>query len=152
MLLPLLSSIQSRIEKARCIANLKNLYVGAELYTQQYSHWPQVDPRLINSVPTAYASEWIEILKPMGVDPATWICPTTQRLLGSPDQANPKNVRIDYLATPFDRRAMTPHRWSGQPWFIEKGAFHGNGNLIIFTDGSVQELNDFVQRGGATKR
>ena len=31
-----------------------------------------------------------------------------------------------------------------QPWFVESGDVHGNGNLIIFPDGHVQELGDFL--------
>ncbi len=44
------------------------------------------------------------------------------------------------------RPGMTPHKWPRQPWFIETGDVHGNGNLIIYTDGSIGETNDLVPK------
>ena len=35
---------------------------------------------------------------------------------------------------------------SRQPWFIETGDVHGNGNLIIFTDGSIAETNNVLSK------
>jgi hypothetical protein len=60
--------------------------------------------------------------------------------LGNPDLSDPNNVRIDYAATTFDDKPLTPHQWPKQPWFAEGGDVHGHGNLIIFTDGSISDL------------
>ncbi len=63
-----------------------------------------------------------------------------------PDYNDPAHARIDYIATPFDDKPFTPHQWPRQPWFIESGDVHGNGNLLIFTDGSISEVNDLIPR------
>ena len=46
----------------------------------------------------------------------------------------------------FDDKPTTPHKWPRQPWFIETANVHGNGNLIIFTDGSVGQSNDVLSK------
>jgi hypothetical protein len=40
----------------------------------------------------------------------------------------------------FDDKPMTPFQWPRQPWFAEIGNVHGNGNLIVFADGSISDL------------
>ncbi len=145
MLMPVVSKIQQRVEKANCTMNMRNLYVGANLYLQNYQQWPQINPNLITSNKREYATQWISALQPFGIDRKTWLCPTTQRLLGGPDYTKPELTRVDYLAMPFDNKAYTPHRWPKQPWFIEAGALHGKGNLIIYTDGSVAEAYDVIR-------
>ncbi|MEO7723094.1 MAG: hypothetical protein ABIU29_00165 [Chthoniobacterales bacterium] len=72
----------------------------------------------------------------------TSICPTIQELLHNPDYHNRAKARLDYVFTGFDDKPTSPHQWSRQPWFIETGDVHGNGNLIVFTDGSIVETND----------
>jgi len=83
---------------------------------------------------------WIATLKPFGPSEKSWICPTIQNLMQNPDYTKSENVRVDYIATPFDDKPTTPHQWPRQPWFIETGDVHGHGNLIIFTDGSITDL------------
>ena len=83
---------------------------------------------------------WIAALKPFGPSEKSWICPTIQNLMQKPDYTKSENVRVDYIATPFDDKPTTPHQWPRQPWFIETGDVHGHGNLIIFTDGSITDL------------
>ncbi|HEV2045932.1 MAG TPA: hypothetical protein VGQ95_04965 [Chthoniobacterales bacterium] len=38
--------------------------------------------------------------------------------------------------------------WPRQPWFGEIGNVHvhGNGNLIVFTDGSISDLNTVAKK------
>ena len=124
----------------QCSANLRNLYVATELFLQQNESWPQIEDDDDEDGPSDSGSGWIAALKPFGVSEKTWICPTVQNLLGNPDLSDPANIRIDYIATPFDDRPMTPHQWPRQPWFAEVGDVHGHGNLIIFTDGSISDL------------
>ena len=52
-----------------------------------------------------------------------------------------ENYRADYVAMPFDGKRITPSRWPNQPWFVERGNMHGNGNLLILANGSVTDLN-----------
>lgn len=138
------SDMRTRADKVKCTANLKNLYAGAEAYRQDQGRWPQIDPALLSSRATEYYTQWIGALQPYGLGIQNWLCPTNQRMLGNPDMTNPKNVRIDYLPTPFDDKPMTPQRWPKQPWFIERGAVHEGGNLLIFTNGQVSTLKEAI--------
>ena len=72
-----------------------------------------------------------------------------QDLLHNPDYSKPENARADYFAMPFDNKPTTPHQWPRQPWFVETADVHGNGNLIIFTDGSISDLKTVA--GGASR-
>ena len=111
------SDMKTRAEKVQCMANLRSLYAGAEAFRQDQSRWPQVDPVLLTNGGTQYYEQWIAALKPYGFGISNWICPTNQRMMNRPDMNDPKNVRIDYLATPFDDKPLTPHLWPKQPWF-----------------------------------
>jgi prepilin-type N-terminal cleavage/methylation domain-containing protein len=139
--LPIYSKLVARAQRVQCMANLKNLSVAAEQYIQQNGSWPQITPSSEDEGGMQdYARSWIAALKPFNVTEKTWICPTIQNLRGNPDYFQAENVRVDYAAMPFDDKPITPHQWPRQPWFIETGDVHGNGNLIIFTDGSISDL------------
>lgn len=127
-------AMRSRARREQCMANLKSLYLGTELYLQQNNEWPQIQ---VKDDEQAFAQAWIAALQPFDVPLKTWICPEIQQLLGNPDYLQPENARIDYFPMPFDNKPLTPHEWPTQPWFIERGNLHGKGCLIIFTDGSI---------------
>lgn len=148
LLLPAVNMVRERTDKARCMGNLRNLYYGANAYVQDKGSWPQINPGLMKTNSTQYAAQWIAAIEPYGIVRGIWICPTLQRDLGSPDYTKPQNVRTDYFATPFDAKRMTPYQWPTQPWFIERGDVHGNGNLLIFTDGRVVALKDLRPNAG----
>jgi prepilin-type N-terminal cleavage/methylation domain-containing protein len=140
LLIPVISTMRARAQRAQCSANLRNLYVAAESYLQQNGSWPQI--RVASDSDTAdqdYGKAWIAALTPFGPTQKTWICPTIQESLQNPDLSKPENVRVDYYAMPFDDKPTTPHQWPTMPWFIEAGDVHGNGNLVIFTDGSISD-------------
>lgn len=144
LLFPAYQGVIARMEKMRCMANLRNLHVTADSYLQANSHWPQIDTTLMANDPAEFARQWIAAFQPFGVEQNSWICPTTQKLLNNPDLSQSKNARLDYTPMPFDENQMTPLRWPRQPWFIEHSSVHGNGNLVIFTDGSISEANDII--------
>jgi type II secretory pathway pseudopilin PulG len=149
LLFPAISAMRGRAQRVQCTANLRNLYAGAELYIQQNGSWPQIPISDSDSADVDYANAWIAALQPFGPTQKTWICPTIQDLMGNPDLSKPENVRVDYVASNFDDKPMTPHRWSRQPWFAEVGDVHGNGNLLIFTDGSVSDLKTVAGKQSA---
>lgn len=135
------SIMRARAQRAQCSANLRNLYIAAESFIQQNGSWPQI--RMVSDSDADeqnYARTWINALRPFGPSEKTWICPRIQDLLGNPDLSKEENIRVDYFAMPFDEKPITPHQWPRQPWFVETGDVHGNGNLIIFTDGSISDL------------
>jgi prepilin-type N-terminal cleavage/methylation domain-containing protein len=144
--LPVISGMRARAQRAQCTANLRSLYVATESYIQQNGSWPQIPISDSDAAEQEYALAWIAALKPFGPTQQTWICPTIQNLSGNPDLSNPDNVRIDYIATSFDDKPTTPHQWPRQPWFGEVGDVHGNGNLIVFTDGSISDLKTVAGR------
>jgi prepilin-type N-terminal cleavage/methylation domain-containing protein len=139
--IPAISKLRAKAQAAQCMANLKTIYLGAELYLQQNGSWPQIG----TDDEDDFGNGWIAALKPFGVPEKSWICPTNQNQLGNPDISDPNNIRVDYVATPFDDKPTTPHLWPTQPWFAESGNVHGHGNLIIFTDGSINDLNTAVK-------
>jgi hypothetical protein len=88
---------------------------------------------------------------PFGAGRASWICPTTERELGGLDYTQLQNHRSDYVAMPFDIKRMTPFRWAAYPWFVEVGNPHGNGNLMVETNGAVVELEQIIPATGGTQ-
>lgn len=148
LLFPAYTSLMRRAEKIRCIGNLRTLYFGANSYVQDHGYWPQIDPQLIKDKTNKYGEAWQAALAPFGVPQESWICPTVQRELNNPDYKKSQFGRVDYIATPFDSKRITPYLWPTQPWFLERGDVHGNGNQMIFTDGHVSELNELKKTSG----
>ena len=146
---PAINMVRQRAEKIRCTGNLRNLYYGANSYVQDKGSWPQINPSLMKTNSTEYAAEWIAALEPFGIGRDVWICPTLQRNMNNPDYIKPANARTDYFATPFDEKRLTPYQWQTQPWFIERGSVHGSGNLLIFTDGRIESLDDIRKPSGS---
>ncbi len=143
MLLPVYGSLLNRFARVKCTGNLRGLHVAANLYLQDHHAWPQIQTAGVTR--DVVANAWISHLQPYGLDQINWICPTIQQVLDSPDLSVPANARIDYTATPFDTNPLTPFKWAKQPWFVENGNMHGDGNLLVFPDGHVQALNEFIQ-------
>lgn len=142
MLLPVFQRLQGKAERQNCVGNLKSLYVAASSYVQDQGHWPQIETKNIQR--SGYALAWIEAFKPYGIAPVNWLCPTVQRQLRDPDYMKPANARVDYLATPFDSGPRTPFKWPTQPWFVERGDVHGDGQLVIFTNAEVKSLKEII--------
>ena len=146
MLVPVYNNITAGAEEARCIANLKNLYVAASGYLQVSNSWPQIPVKLLTDDPKTYAHLWVDVLTPYGAPHKVWICPAVQRMLGvSMDEIDKQeNYRIDFLATPFDDNPTSPRLNSTHPWFLEKAGLHPRGNLLIQTNGNITSLKDLV--------
>jgi prepilin-type N-terminal cleavage/methylation domain-containing protein len=142
MVQPVVQQVQNRAARTKCVENIRGLQVAANLYLQDHHAWPQIKNSGISR--QMLATKWIARLQPYGLDQINWICPTIQEKLGNPVLSNPNNVRVDYTATPFDANPLTPFKWSKQPWFVENGNMHGHGNLLVFPDGHVAQMNDFL--------
>ena len=143
MLVPGFSYMRARAERTKCVQNLKSLYVGAQLHMQEYGHWPQVDTADVTK--PAYANGWVQALERYGIARENWVCPTIQRIVQNPDLHDAKNARVDYFGTPFTKEPQLPYRFPTQPWFTEKGDVHGDGQLMIFTNGDVKPLSDVLR-------
>ncbi len=143
LLMPAFAAVQARAARANCVNNLRGLYTGANLYLQERQHWPQIKAKSIRD--PQYALDWVAALSPYQIAHKNWICTTVQRQLRSPDYTKGESARIDYYGTPFDTKPQTPFKWSAQPWFIERGDVHGDGQLLIFADGQITSLQDVVK-------
>lgn len=145
--LPVISGTRARAQRVQCTNHLRSLATAANLYIQQHGGWPQI--RLVSddgqSISPSVAAAWIDVLKPFGVTEKTWICPTVQAALGNPDYLSTEDVRIDYLPLPYDDKPTTAHEWLRSPWFVEAADVHGNGNLVVFGDGSVTDLKSLAR-------
>ena len=104
---PVVNQVQRRVEKTRCIANLRSLHVATNSYMQDHHMWPQIAVTYQGDQ-TALATAWIETLKPYGLAQINWICPTTQKGLNAPDLHDPTNVRLDYTAFPYGSNPTGP--------------------------------------------
>lgn len=144
MLLPITAGMRTRAEEARCIANLKNLYIGAAGYLQANGEWPQIPNTLIKEDPQGYAKKWVSALSPYGIPHQTWICPTIQRQRGQPISSIEEEgtYRVDYIGMAFDEKPSSPYPPNPFPWFVEVAGFHGRGNLLILSDGSTTSVAD----------
>lgn len=147
MLLPAFSRLRARANEATCVANLKNLYVGASGYIQTNSSWPQIPNTLVAKDPVKYAKTWVAALAPFGISHLTWICPTVQSEAGQPMSSieNDEGYRVDYVGMAFDDNPISPYPEKAFPWFVEMSGFHGRGNLLILSNGNVKSLADMVR-------
>jgi prepilin-type N-terminal cleavage/methylation domain-containing protein len=134
----------ARADAGRCMANMRGLHVVLSAYIQDRAQWPQ-EPRDLWEGDNEAAVEdwWIEELKPYGAEERVWQCPTLARQQRSAADAQ----RMHYAPTRFDARPFTPFRWAKQPWLIEIGNMHGRGAHILFPDGSIRVMSDFVPPG-----
>ncbi len=140
LIIAAIGMMRARAQRVTCMANLRSLSTAANVYLQQHGSWPQIPIGDPDSSTEQYAEAWISALAPHGPTRKTWICPRIQNLLQNPDYSKPETARLDYIPTPFDDKPTSPTEWPRQPWFVEAGDVHGNGNLIIFTDGSISDL------------
>ena len=146
LIAPSVAGLRNRAERANCANNLRSLYVSASACVDSSGHWPQVSPRLIQSDPHEYARQWYAALKPYNIAPINWVCPTVQRDLGNLDLKLRDGERVDYLATPFDDDPISPRKYPKQPWFIERGDMHGDGNLLVLASGRLTSLGEIATR------
>jgi prepilin-type N-terminal cleavage/methylation domain-containing protein len=143
MVLPAFSYMRSRAEGAKCAGNLRSLYVAASSYIQTNGQWPQIDPGTLNT--PDYPDAWIKAFERFNISEQNWVCPSVQRILNNPDLTKRENRRIDYFATPFGDKRQMPYKFPKQPWFIERGDMHGDGQFILFPDGQVKTLREVLR-------
>jgi len=143
---PTFGRFRARSELAVCANNMRNLHAALSLHLQEQGQWPQV-PEGVRVSPAAFGEWWIATLEPYGAPPEIWLCPTIrreQRSLEYEDES--QRPVIHYVPTPFDALPLTPFKWATQPWLLEISDAHGSGNLIIFPDGSIETMNDAMNR------
>jgi len=132
--LPALQTLLPKAERATCMGNLKNLRVHFVNYAME--GWPQLPPGI--KLGSLQEQRWWldKTKKDMGLTERDWRCPTLSRKL----KAVPESQRpfIHYLPTPFSEEPNKANTWTRMPWFIEIGNAHGDGNLLVRQDGTVE--------------
>jgi type II secretory pathway pseudopilin PulG len=131
---PLYSAFVPKVERLVCINNLKNLRVAFSEYA--ISGWPQI-PEGIALGSMAEQKWWLEKTeKDLGLSERSWQCPTIRRMFAKePEKDRPL---IHYLPTPFSAEPNKANQWPEMPWFIEIGNAHGQGNLLVRQNGTVE--------------
>lgn len=142
-----LDGFRARIESAKCLSNLRNIYVGLSALMADKKVWPQIPEDMDES--DAQALFWRRTLAPYGVDAGVWRCPTAARMISRSPEA--EAVDIDYTPAEFDELESTPFKHPNQPWVVEAGDFHGDGNLLILTSGEALSFNEFYRRQTGNK-
>ena len=144
---PAFQKVREKAEGIVCMGHLRGLHVALNAYVQDHKQWPQTPDDVADQ--TALAGWWIDTLAPYNNSKNSWHCPTFDRRYKANPAQFSDNPRIHYVPTQFDDKPLTPFRWSTMPWLIEIGDFHGNGNLMIFPDGSIRTIKDvFYEQTG----
>jgi Tfp pilus assembly major pilin PilA len=133
---PLYNAFLPKVERLVCINNLKNLRVAFGDYA--ISGWPQI-PEGIALGSMAEQKWWLEKTeKDLGLSERSWQCPTIRRMFAKePEKDRPL---IHYLPTPFSAEPNKANSagWEKMPWFIEIGNAHGQGNLLVRQNGTIE--------------
>jgi len=131
---PALEKIRPAAERVVCINNLKNLRAAFGGYAAD--GWPQI-PSGIALGSMAEQRWWLEKTeKELGLSKSAWQCPTIRRQFASaPEKDRPL---IHYLLTPFSKEPNRANKNPQMPWFIEIGDAHGQGNLMVRQNGTVE--------------
>jgi type II secretory pathway pseudopilin PulG len=129
--------IMAKAERGKCENNLRNLYVAATAYVTDQGQWPQIPVEDLED--PSYAHAWVRALQPYKIDRLNWLCPGIQKLLGNPPYDG-DDARLDYIPAPFGDTPRAAYEWPNHPWFMERGDIHGDGNLLIFTNGNIRSL------------
>ncbi len=132
--IPLYETILPRVERVVCMNNLKNLRVAFGEYA--ISGWPQL-PAGVGLGSMEEQRWWLEkTKKDLGLSESSWQCPTIRRMFAKePERDRPV---LHYLPTPFSAEPHKANQWPEMPWFIEIGDVHGEGNLLIRQNGTIQ--------------
>jgi len=141
LVITVVAKLPGSADRAKSTANLRNLYLALDTYTQEQLKWPQ-QPDFGITQQLQYEDWWIRTMAPYGMTELTWQCPGILRL--GKIQENRNSPRVHYSPTMFDADPRTPYRWSTQPWAIQIANVFGRGALIVFPDGSVRDMDDVL--------
>jgi len=143
---PSIKMIRSRAERVVCIGNLRSLHASLASRLVDTKQWPQVPPGIS---PEGQAQFWVDALKDYGTDAKVWMCPSRARY--ESDNGPHSSIGehpIHYMPGQFGPHASDPYQYPTQPWVMEISGAHGDGNLIIRTDGTVKSLNELLREIG----
>lgn len=131
-----------RVSQAKCISNMRALHPAFSAYIADNSRWPQ-PPDYDAAMDESYEDWWLATMDPyVGGSKEIWLCPVLKG--GQLSDSSGRRIKMHYIPTQFDANPISPTRWPTQPWLVEIANAHGNGPLILFTDGSVKSLDSVL--------
>ena len=133
------------ISQARCLSNLKALHPAFAGYVTDKGYWPQ-PPDFDPGAEEQMETWWLTTMDPYtGGSKNVWLCPVLKA--GKAQAPSGYELRMHYVPSLFDAHPSRPYQWPRHPWLSEAANAHGDGPLILFTDGSVQSFGS-VMGGG----
>jgi len=137
LLVPAAQRVIPQAQKVVCMSHLRTLWLAFSPCATDPEGWPQV-PKGIKIGTTQEQQWWLDYsTNHLGLTTKDWHCPVIERASRNSSSSSGVPV-IHYLPTLFDARRGTPNRWPSMPWFSELGDVHGQGNLTVRADGSIQ--------------
>jgi len=131
-----------KTSQIRCMSNMRALHPAFSAYIQDVGHWPQ-PPDYEMEMDQNYEDWWLTTMDPyVGGAREIWLCPVLKSARLA--DADGRLLKMHYIPTQFDANPISPTRWPTQPWLVEVANAHGNGALILFTDGSIKSLNSIL--------
>lgn len=140
MAVPAYGFFRRKAEDATCMANLRSLHASFSSYIQDHGMvWPQNPYQLdTGSDPEQESKWWFEALEPYGGTREVWLCPSERR--GFAIDTDKEHHEMSYVPTAFDEIPNRAYQWARQPWLIERGGFHNEGEAnLIMPDGSMRK-------------
>ena len=134
---PVLNKAQSML----CISRMRTIQSGLSANLSDNGTWPNPPDTLSAE---QHAGWWIQQLIAYDVQRSHWICPTAKKVFAN--QQNPLTPQSSYAVSMFEKGPFAPKMWARQPWLVEIVGVHKNGPHICFQDGSVESLNQILNR------
>jgi prepilin-type N-terminal cleavage/methylation domain-containing protein len=136
LLVPSISSVRPAADRIICMSHLRELWLHFAPAATEPDGWPQL-PSGIKIGSVEEENFWLDYSRnSLDVPEKLWHCPAIDRSIRRAPPTDHLPV-IHYVPTLFDSRPGTPNKWPSMPWFSEIGNVHGEGNLVIRSDGAV---------------
>lgn len=145
LLVPSYRPMLARAQEVICASNMRSIRLALDHHLEDHARvWPQgpAPPE------PGWAPFWLRTLEPYEIKERTWQCPTIRAFVDESAPGTDPALALHYVPTMFDPTPDIAHRWSTQPWLIEKADAHGRGPLICFPDGSVKPFSKVLAEQG----
>ncbi len=133
--------LRNKMERRSCESNLTSLHIALRVYLTDHSEWPQMTEKEFDADDGSeepFWQWWYAKLKPYHIGERQWMCPSDRRERNANLKPEERDVyESSYLPTMFESGATVPYEYMSQPWVIERGEFHSEGNLMIMPDGRI---------------
>lgn len=142
-LVPNYRPLLERAQGVVCASHMRSIRLALDNYLNDNQQvWPQSPSPQEGRV---WSDFWLATLKPYGITPSTWQCPTIR---GTMRDTIGDDQPLHYMPAMFDPTPGIARRWATQPWLVEIANAHGQGALVCFPDGSVKSFNQIIREQG----